>query len=96
MGRSKVLRVIFLFFIYFVSISASYAEEKINIISRSEWGADESYRYLDSEEWQKLLKKRNLAPKRELTKYQKKIADIKAKKVRKANNYLINNHSNLF
>jgi hypothetical protein len=96
MGMSKVLGVIFLFILYFFSISVSYAEEKINIISRSEWGADESYRYLDSEEWQKLLKKRNLAPKRELTKYQKKIADIKAKKVKKANHYLIKSHPDIF
>ena len=65
---SKVLRVIFLFFIYFTSIFVSYAEEEINIISRSEWGADESYRYLDSKEWQGMLKKRNSTPKRKLTK----------------------------
>jgi len=42
------------------------------------------------------LKKWEETPKRELTEYQKKLADIKAKKVKKANNYLINNHSNIF
>lgn len=96
MGTSKVLRVLILFFLYFVSFSVLYAEEEINIISREQWGADEWYRYLDSEKWQKILKKWEETPKRELTEYQKKLADIKAKKVKKANNYLINNHSNIF
>jgi len=41
MGTSKVLRVLILFFLYFVSFSVLYAEEEINIISREQWGADE-------------------------------------------------------
>jgi hypothetical protein len=91
----KLLILISLYFLSFYSVDAVINDE-INIISRQQWGAEESFRYLDSPEWKKAIKKMKSTPKKELSEYRKTIATIKAKKVKKANNYIIDNHSDIF
>lgn len=51
----KIFYIVFLFFVY---ISSTFASDDIKIISRAEWWADESIRYVDSPEWQAIFKKR--------------------------------------
>ena len=94
---SKVLSTLILIFLYFIGFLSIYADgQEINIISRAEWGAIEEYRYLDSPEWEQIIQKWKDSPKKELTEYEIKRAKIEANKVTKANNYLINNHSDIF
>ncbi len=93
---SKIFSTLILIFLYFIVFSTSHADDfDINIISRQEWWAIEEYRYLDSPEWQQILERWNNSEKKELTEYQKKRAQIEAEKVRKANNFLVNNYSDI-
>ena len=79
----KILAYIFLIFLYTWSVNAS---EELKIISRYEWWANESYRYLDWPEWQEILKKREEANKKWIEKLEnmsvekRKEAEEKAKK----------------
>jgi len=50
----KIFCIFILFFVYY---SQTLAENELRIISRSEWWADENIRFVDSLEWQKILKK---------------------------------------
>jgi peptidoglycan hydrolase-like amidase len=51
----KIFYILFLFFSFFLT---AFWNEELKIISRSEWWADENYRYIDSPQWQDILKKR--------------------------------------
>lgn len=51
--------LLFLFFIHFSCYNSVFSENSVNIISREEWWADESYRNLDSVEWKKILWDKN-------------------------------------
>ena len=90
---SKVFGIFFLFFLLYNQI---FAENDIKIISRQEWGANESYRYLDSPEWQKIVTKWDNTPKKELTPDEQEEANISAEKTKKANDFLIKNFPSLF
>jgi len=90
----KTLFFVFITFLIYLWVFASDTDE-IKIISRQQWWANESYRYLDSKEWIALIKKWNNAPRRELTKAQKQRAQIEAKKVKIANNFLVKNYSDI-
>jgi len=91
---SKIFKYLFLFFFIFFNIySVQSSFWAINIISREDWWADETYRFLDSKDWLYILKKRESIPKKELTEIQKKIAEIEANKVKKANNFIVENFS---
>jgi hypothetical protein len=87
---SKILNIIFFIFFFFFIYSNLYASSwDIKIISREQWWANESYRYLDSPEWQDLLKKWDQYSKKELSEKQKEKAQKEAEKVQKANNFLV-------
>ncbi|MDA7494831.1 peptidoglycan recognition protein family protein, partial [Candidatus Gracilibacteria bacterium] len=53
----KIFHVFFLFFLYSVGMTASFAYENPKIISRQSWGADESIRYINSPVWQEIIEK---------------------------------------
>ena len=53
---SKIFSLFLLFFLLLSNISTIFADEKIIIISRSEWWAEEEYRYINSSFWKKILK----------------------------------------
>ena len=92
---SKVFKLFFfIFFIFFLNINVFASSGEIDIISRQEWWANENYRYLDSSEWQAILERWKKASKNkvELSEYQKQKAKIESEKVKKANNFLINNY----
>ena len=94
---SKIFKSLFFIFISFLFYTWVFASSswEIKIITREQWWADESYRYLDSKEWKDLIKKWNNTPKRELTESQKIKAQIEAWKVKKANNFLVKNYSDI-
>lgn len=58
----KIFSWFFLFFCLFWSV---FAQSDIKIISREEWWADESYRFLDSKEWEEIFKKRKAEAEKE-------------------------------
>jgi hypothetical protein len=64
-------------------------EDTIEIIPRSEWGANEEYRYRDSKEWQNILKKIEDAPKVELSEAEKIKQQKAAQKIKDINTYLV-------
>lgn len=79
------------FFFFFVQLTFSY-DGSIKIITRSEWGANEEYRYKDSAEWKAIFAKWAEAPKVVLTLEQEK-AELEAKvKEDEINSYLIKNY----
>ena len=94
-------KILLTFFIYFCFFSYTFALEDIKIISRDEWWAYESYRYLDSDEWKSIIKKRDEANKAWKEKYEnmtdeqkKKIKEDEekeSKKQKEINNYFSNN-----
>ena len=51
-------KVFLLFLLLFITFSSTFAQDKIKIISREEWWADESYRFLDSNAWKEIFKDR--------------------------------------
>jgi hypothetical protein len=67
-------------------------EDTIKIIPRSEWGANEEYRYRDSKEWQNILKKIEDAPKVELSEAEKIKQQKAAQKIKDINAYLVKNY----
>ena len=97
-------KILLLICIIFFHIGIVSAEEKLKIISRSEWWADESFRDQNSSHWQNIFVKRanssaawaktwaNLsqARKNELTEENR----IKSAKFAKMNSYLTNNYYN--
>lgn len=91
---SKILISVFLVFISLFRIEA-FASEEIKIISREEWWANESYRYLNWPEWKDIIEERS---KLEKTLTQEEIQlDIKEKaKNNIANNFLITEFPNIF
>lgn len=89
---SKILLILFFIFSFIFQVNAN---SDIKIITRAEWWANESYRYLDSLEWINIIKKRNNTSKLHLTEKQKKNLEKKALKVKKANRFLINNYWDL-
>jgi len=93
---SKIFKTLFFIFSLF-TIYTSFASswDSIKIITREQWWANESYRYLDSKEWIDLLNKWKNTPKRELTESQKIKAQLEAEKVKKANNFLVKNYSDI-
>ena len=92
---SKIFKTLFLLFSYFIlNMSVFAVDWEIKIISRADWWAIEEYRYLDSPEWERIIKKWKNTPKTELTEYQKKKAKAEAQKVRIANSFLVKNYSN--
>lgn len=85
---SKVLLLFILVFFYFVPVFSN--SDEINIIKRSEWWAEEKYRYRDSSYWIDILRRWSEAPVKELTEEQKKVKNDRATKVNSINSYLIN------
>jgi len=97
----KIFTLIFLFFSF---LFTTYASNDIKIISRAEWWANESYRYIYWPEWGSILKKRDMDNKEWIQKldkmsdkkrqYYKDRAKKRSKKVRDINNILINDYYN--
>ncbi len=52
----KIIALFFLIFFVLFNISYSFAAEKLKIISRSEWWANEQYRYWNSTQWKNIFK----------------------------------------
>lgn len=50
--------IFYIVFLFFISFWYTYSANDIKIISRSEWWANENYRFIDSNEWKTILKKR--------------------------------------
>lgn len=92
----KIFTIIFLSFLFLWNVNAS---EELKIISRSEWWANESYRYLDWPEWQEIFKKREEANQRwrdklaSMSEYERQIQEEKSRKAsektKEANNILM-------
>jgi len=90
---SKIFKTLLFILLLFSSNNLLFANSwDLQIISRSEWWAQEKYRYLDSNEWQKIIEKWKNTPKVELTEYQKNKSKIESEKVKKANNFLVKNY----
>ncbi len=53
------------FFLFFCLFWTTLAQSDIKIISREEWWANESYRFLDSKEWEEILEKRKIEAEKE-------------------------------
>ncbi len=74
---SKVLKWFWINLLFFwlffgiLQVKSAFWSENLNIISRSEWWADESLRYKDSKVWQDYYKKLESEAKKEETKTQK-------------------------
>lgn len=51
-------KIFLLLFTFFITFSTTFALNNIKIISREDWWANETYRYIDSPEWIKILKNR--------------------------------------
>lgn len=93
---SKVFKTLFfIFWFIYINLSVFAVNDDIKIISRVQWWAMESYRYLDSPEWISIIEKWKNTTKVELTDYQKNIANTESEKVTKANNYLLDNFSDI-
>ena len=60
MIMSKIFVLFFLSFLVLLPFNNIFAEEKIRIYSRNEWWAYESYRYINSVHWKKILKQRDI------------------------------------
>ena len=54
----KKIQIFTSIFITLSFFSSTYAEDEVHIISRKEWGANETLRYISSPEWQAIIKKR--------------------------------------
>ncbi len=97
-------KILLLFFVILISTWNIYASDKLKIISRSEWWADESYRDQNSSFWKNIFTKRaqnaaawkktwaslSQARKNEITE-ENRIANLKFSKM---NAYLTNNYYN--
>lgn len=87
-------KLFYILFLLFVSLSSTFAENEIKIISREDWWADESFRYIDSPEWKWILKDReDKAKKNQNTTYtQEEIDSYKEKqeKLKQMNEILLN------
>jgi hypothetical protein len=53
-----MLKAFIVFLLIFLSFSNVNASNELKIYNRSEWGADEEYRYQDSKYWKKIIFKR--------------------------------------
>ncbi|MDQ7010028.1 MAG: peptidoglycan recognition family protein [Candidatus Gracilibacteria bacterium] len=60
---SKIFSLFLLSFFFFINYSYTNAEEKLRIYSRSEWGANEEYRNINSTYWNNIFLKREKASK---------------------------------
>lgn len=87
--------MLFFFFFSFFYFNFITNADELNIISREKWWAVEEYRYLDSQEWVKILEKNKNKPVIELSQAEKEQSLKKAKKIEVANNFLINNYPSL-
>lgn len=89
----KIFYIVFLFFISLINV---FASNNIKIISREEWWANENFRFIDSQEWINILKKReDDIKKHKDTVYSQKQVDLykaKQKKVKKMNEILLNDY----
>jgi len=99
-----MIKIFTLIFVFFTFLFTSYASEDIKIISREEWWANESYRYIYWPEWGKILKKRDM----DNNEWIKKLSNMseskrnrlkqkskqKAQKIKDINNILINDYYN--
>ncbi|MFK7780011.1 MAG: N-acetylmuramoyl-L-alanine amidase [Candidatus Gracilibacteria bacterium] len=89
-------KVFLIFLVLFVPISSTFALNDIKIISRDEWGADESYRYIDSPEWVQILKDREKAAEKEKnTVYTQEQVDVyheRQEKLRQMDEILLNDY----
>jgi hypothetical protein len=56
----KIFCMFLLILLSFSLKSELFAWNELKIISRSEWGANEEYRYIDSKEWKDIIKKENI------------------------------------
>jgi len=92
-NMSKILTYIFVSFLFFTQ---TFANNEIKIISRSKWWANETYRYLDSPEWKKIIENRKKTQKKELTETQKKEIAKESRKKKIANNFLVSNFTEIF
>jgi len=84
----KVLFIFLLLFYFSFDVFAS--EEEIKIISRSEWGANESYRYVNNPEWKEILKNRAFETSKEVTEEQAEKWKKRAEKEKEMNAILVN------
>ena len=91
---SKILILVFLFF-WLIFQNQVFSNEDIKIISRENWWANESYRYLNWPEWRDILEKRKTITKT-YTSYEKKIALKEKLKNNKANNFLVKEFADIF
>ena len=86
----KIFTLSFLTFC-FVQLTFSF-DETLKIIPRSEWGAQEEYRYKDSTEWKNIIEKWKKTPIKELTETQKIAQEKEKKHIQEINNYLLQNY----
>lgn len=56
----KIFYIFLLILLSFCLKSELFAWNELKIISRSEWGANEEYRYMDSKEWKDIIQKENI------------------------------------
>ncbi|PIE85222.1 hypothetical protein CSA08_03105 [Candidatus Gracilibacteria bacterium] len=85
---SKVLLFFILLFFNFLPVFSNSNE--IKIIKRSEWGANESFRYRDSTYWVDILNSWKNFSQKPLTKKERENRQRRKKKVNLINSYLIN------
>ena len=87
----KIFCILFLFLLSFLDV---FSDNELKIITRSEWWANENYRYIDSDEWKKVLEEREKnKEKEENTVYSQKQIDEyhkKQSKIKKMNEILLN------
>lgn len=83
----KKILLLLICYLFFAS-NIIFADESLKIITRSEWWADEEYRYMDSEQWQAIIKRRNETPVSNQTDAQKEAARKKAEQTKSANELL--------
>ncbi|MDD3646707.1 MAG: N-acetylmuramoyl-L-alanine amidase [Candidatus Gracilibacteria bacterium] len=80
--------ITFLFICFLLITNNVFAGEELKIITRQEWGANEEYRYMDSEQWQAIIKRRNETPVSTQTEAQKEAARKKTEQTKSANTLL--------
>lgn len=69
MQKKQIFTVFFLFLTFFLKVNA--AADEIKIISRKDWWADETLRYLSSPEWKNIIQKNEEDALKPLTEAQK-------------------------
>lgn len=95
---SKIFKLFLLLIIFFCIKNIVFANswDQIHIISRQEWWADESYRYLDSPYWKNIIENMKKKWSSNLSAIEKLRAKKEAEKVKIANNFLVKNYANKF